>query len=69
LKPAVVIIPPFPSFSPASIADLLHESRQAVYYWMTSGKLEFFRDNIGDPYILRAEFVRFVREYLRREAQ
>ena len=35
---AVVIVPAFPAFSPAAIADLLQASRQSVYYWMTSGK-------------------------------
>lgn len=35
---AVVIVPAFPAFSPAAIADLLQASRQSVYYWMTGGK-------------------------------
>lgn len=63
---AVLIVPAFPTFSPAAIAELLKESRQAVYYWMTSGKLAFFRDNIGEPYVQREELVRFAKEYLRR---
>ena len=61
-----VIIPPFPSFSPASVAELLQQSRQTVYYWMQTGKLDIFRDNIGEPYVLREELVRFIREYLKR---
>lgn len=61
---SVLTIPAFPAFSPAAIADLLQQSRQSVYYWMTSGKIEFFRDNIGEPYVLRAELIRFARDYL-----
>lgn len=61
---SVLIVPKFPAFSPAAIAGLVHQSRQLVYYWMTSGKLESFRDNIGEPYVLRAELIRFLREYL-----
>lgn len=66
IQEEALIVPAFPVFSPAAIADLLQQSRQAVYYWMTTGKIEFFRDNIGEPYVLRAELVRFVREYLGR---
>lgn len=64
-----LIVPTFPAFSPAAIAALLQQSRQSVYYWITCGKIEFFRDNIGEPYILRAELVRFIREYLHREVR
>lgn len=65
----VIIIPPFPSFSPASIAELLKVYRSTVHYWLMSGKLECFRDNIGEPYVLRAELIRFVREYLEKGVQ
>jgi hypothetical protein len=33
---------------------------------MTAGKLECYRDNIGEAYVLRAELIRFIREYLQR---
>lgn len=69
LAPAVIVIPPFPAFSPASIAELLKVYRSTVQYWMTAGKLECFRDNIGEPYVMRAELIRFVREYLKRGVQ
>lgn len=65
----VLVIPPFPAFSPASIAELLKVYRSTVQYWLTAGKLECFRDNIGEPYVLRAELIRFVREYLKRGVQ
>ncbi|MCS6297151.1 MAG: hypothetical protein H8K09_13025 [Nitrospira sp.] len=67
--PSVIIIPPFPAFSPASIAELLKVYRSTVQYWMTAGKLECFRDNIGEPYVMRAELIRFVREYLKKGVQ
>jgi hypothetical protein len=63
---AGLAVPAFPAFSPSAVANLLSESRQTVYYWMTAGKLTFFRDNIGEPYVLREELVRFIREYLKR---
>ncbi len=61
--PPGIPIPPFPAFSPTSIAQILRTSRQHVHYWMQSGKLEFFRDNIGDCYVLRDELVRFTKNY------
>lgn len=66
LPPAPVVVPAFPSFSPASVAQLLGVHRSNVQYWRTAGKLECYRDNIGEPYILRAELIRFIREYLQR---
>ncbi len=63
--PSAIAVPPFPSFSPASVAALLGKTRSSVSYWMAEGKLAFFRDNIGEAYILRDELVRFIREYLR----
>lgn len=69
VEQGVIIIPPFPAFSPASIAELLKVYRSTVQYWMTAGKMEFFRDNIGEPYVMRAELIRFVREYLKRGVQ
>jgi excisionase family DNA binding protein len=64
--PLPIAIPPFPSFSPASIAQLLGVYRSTVQYWITAGKLECYRDNIGEAYVLRAELIRFIREYLQR---
>ena len=64
-----ITVPPYPSFSPASIAGLLSKNRSTVAYWMTQGKLEFFRDNIGEPYVLREELMRFMRDYLHVEVK
>jgi hypothetical protein len=33
---------------------------------MHEGKLAFYHDNLGEPYILREEFVDFVARYLQR---
>lgn len=65
----VVIVPAFPMFSPAAVAQLLKVYRSTVQYWLTNGKLESLQDNIGERYVLRDELVRFVREYLKRGAQ
>lgn len=59
-----VVIPNYPSFSPAAIADLLKVYRSTVQYWMANGKLDSFTDNIGERYVLRGELIRFVGEYL-----
>lgn len=63
------VIPPFPTFSPASIAELLKVYRSTVQYWLSAGKLECYRDNLGEAYVVRAELVRFVREYLKKGVQ
>lgn len=60
-----VVLPALPMFSPASIAALLHVYRSTVQYWIVNGKIETVVDNIGERYVLRAEFERFLREYLR----
>jgi predicted site-specific integrase-resolvase len=62
----VLIVPAFPAFSPAAIAELLSINRCTVHYWLEQGKLPAFRDNIGERYVLREVLVRFVREYLGR---
>ncbi|WP_447983793.1 hypothetical protein [Nitrospira sp. Nam74] len=63
--PAIrIVVPSYPCFSPASIADLLHKNRSTVAYWMAKGKLAYFRDNVGAPYVLREELLRFIQEYL-----
>lgn len=61
-----VVLPALPMFSPASIAALLHVYRSTVQYWIVNGKIETVVDNIGERYVLRAEFERFLREYLGR---
>ncbi len=66
VQPNPIVIPTFPCFSPASIAQLLGVYRSTVQYWMTAGKLECYRDNIGEAYVLRAELLQFIREYLQR---
>lgn len=60
----VVIVPAFPMFSPAAAAEVLRVHRGTVHNWFDRGKLEFFRDNIGERYVLRAELIRFIRDYL-----
>jgi len=65
----VVIIPAFPMFSPAAAAELIGVHRGTVYNWLERGKLEFFRDNIGERYVLREELIRFIRDYLQRPVQ
>lgn len=65
----VLIVPSFPSFSPAAIAELLKVYRSTVHYWLANGKLDSFTDNIGARYVLREELVRFIRDYLKREVQ
>lgn len=65
---APLIVPPYPAFSPAAVADLLQVYRSTVQYWLVAGKLAYFRDNIGEPYVLRDELIRFAREYLQRVA-
>jgi hypothetical protein len=60
-----ITIPPFPTFSPAAIAQMFSTSRQHVHYWMQSGKLEYFRDVVGDCYVLREELIRFAAHYSR----
>lgn len=67
VPPGPVQVPAFPMFSPAAIAGLLQVYRSTVNYWLVNGKLDSFRDNIGERYVLRAELVRFVRDYLKRE--
>jgi len=62
----VLIVPAFPTFSPAAIAELLNINRCTVHYWLEHGKLVAFKDNIGERYVLREVLVKFVREYLRR---
>lgn len=69
VRPIVILVPAFPCFSPASVAALLGKGRSSVSYWMAEGRLVFFRDNIGDPYILREELVRFIRDYLKLSCQ
>ena len=61
-----VMVPPFPCFSQAAIAQLLHVGRSTVQYWVVNGKLASYQDNIGDRYVLRAELVRFMGEYLQK---
>jgi hypothetical protein len=70
----VIVVPIFPSFSLAAIADLLsrfgpHVSRQTVRYWTQNGKMDFYRDNLEEPYVLREELIRFIKEYLKREVK
>lgn len=65
-QPLPVSVPAFPCFSPAAVAQVLGTSRQNVHYWLQAGKLECYRDNLKEPYVLRAELVRFIREYLQR---
>lgn len=60
-------IPPYPTFSPAAIAQLLQVYRSNVTYWIQSGKIDSFQDNIGETYVLREELIRFVREFVGRE--
>jgi hypothetical protein len=67
--PPTVVIPPLPSFSPAAIAQILPAPKGTVAYWLDAGKLEFYVDPIGERYVLRAELVRFVTEYLKRPCQ
>lgn len=68
----VIVVPIFPAFSPAAIADLLTRfgpkpvGRSTVQYWLQEGKLESYRDNINEPYVLREELVRFIKDYLKR---
>lgn len=62
-----VTIPDVPMFSPAVVAHVLHVYPSNVTYWVQTGKLDVIRDGIGKPYILRAELVRFVREYIGKE--
>lgn len=61
-----VVLPALPMFSPASIAALLHVGRSTVHYWIVNSKIETVVDNIGERYVLRAEFERFLREYLKK---
>lgn len=64
--PQPIAVPPYQTFSPASIAAVLRVNRSTVHYWLQAGKLDSYRDNIGEPYITRAELLRFIRDYLRR---
>lgn len=64
-EPPLVIVPPFPCFSPAAAAGVLRVHRGTMHNWIERGKLEFYQDNIGERYVLRAELIRFVREYLK----
>lgn len=66
VQPAPVMVPDFPCFSPAAAAQVVGRHRATVQYWLDNGKLEFFKDNIGERYILRAELIRFIHEYLQR---
>lgn len=63
---AVLIVPAFPAFSQVAIASLLKVARSTVQYWIESEKLTCFKDNVGERYVLRAEVVRFIREYIRK---
>lgn len=65
-QPQPIVIPPYPCFSPAAIAQLLGVYRSTVQYWVTAGKLECYVDNIRERYVLREELIRFIREYLQR---
>lgn len=69
LEEVPLVVPDFPSFSPSAIAGLLRVNRCTVHYWLANSKLDSFPDNIGERYVLRAELIRFVREYLRRAVQ
>lgn len=69
LEEAPLVVPDFPSFSPSAIAHLLKVYRSTVQYWLANNKLDSFPDNIGERYVLRAELIRFVREYLGRAVQ
>jgi hypothetical protein len=63
---APVVVPPIPAFSPACVAFVLNLPRQNVYAWMTRGRLVFYRDPIGEPYVLRDELIGFIEHYLHR---
>lgn len=65
-KRAPLVVPAFPSFSPAAVAQFLGVYRSTVQYWIQAGKLEHYRDNINESYVLRPELIRFIREYLQR---
>jgi hypothetical protein len=62
----VVYLPGLPVFSPASFAAILGTNRSTVATWIRDGKLEIYRDNLQEPYILRSETKRFISTYLRR---
>lgn len=64
-KEAALIVPDFPAFSPAAIAELLKVYRSTVQYWLANHKLESFTDNIGERYVHRDELIRFARDYLK----
>lgn len=64
-----LVVPSIPVFSPACIAFLLNTTRQNVHYWMSQGNLVFYRDPIGEPYVLRDELLVFIEHYLQRSAQ
>lgn len=63
---SVVIVPAFPAFSPAAIAQLLKVHRSTVQYWLANGKLDSVADNIGERYVLRDDLLLFIRDYLKR---
>jgi len=69
VRETVIVVPVFPCFSPAAIAALLHVYRSNVQYWMESGKLDSFEDNIGVRYVMREELIRFLREFLGRNVR
>lgn len=63
---ASVALPAFPVFSPASFAAIIGTNRSTVATWISDGKLDIYRDNLGEPYILREEAKRFILHYLGR---
>jgi hypothetical protein len=65
----VLIVPDFPTFSPVAIAVLLNMNRGQVHYYLEQGKLHYVNDSIGHRYVLRADLVEFVREYLKKTVQ
>jgi len=67
VQPVPLMVPLFPCFSQAAVAHVVGKHRATVQYWLASGKLGFYRDNIGERYVLRAELIRFIREYLQRQ--
>lgn len=56
---APIMLPAYPAFSSAAIAKVLGVHRSTVGYWLANGK--------NEPYVLRSELSRFIREYLARD--
>ena len=63
---APIVLPTYPAFSPGAIAKVLGVHRSTVGYWLANGKLDHYRDCLNEPYVLRSELSRFIREYLQR---